>query len=114
MSKGKLSREYVQKVLKDHPRYEGFKVLQIPEMFEKLYAGYVIRRVNVIDIEPVQMQSYKGGIVGFCGAFSWDGSSVKSLDGDSYNSQAFVYAVKEISKNKKEIDELEIMVGNDW
>ena len=100
--------EQTRNILKNSDRYKGFALFGAPRRFSGWMAGKAVPLVQVHSTEPAG----KDGIVGFCGAFTWDGSEISSLDGDVYNKDMSVYGYKWFKNDSGNC--LDVLAGNDW
>lgn len=92
-------------------RYEGFKLLDHPVLLKDLFANIDVEYVQLHSTQMISGKDYKS-IVGFCGVFQWTDNQIKSLDGDSYTSEVFVYGYKWFVNEGERC--LDVLVGEDW
>ena len=98
--------------LSKNPLFEGFKLLDQPQKFSELFLNQNFDDVELVSIIRLMTEKNVGR---FLGAFEWKDNEIKSLDGDSYNSDMTVYGY-EFFENPEAgvLNGLSILVGNDW
>lgn len=101
--------EKIKEILNKNSRYDGFTLLDKPQQFNEMFAKQNFRCVNA---HSVQLCSGEEDIVGFCGAFEWNNGILEPLDGDTYNEGMYVLGYEITTRNG--IQELDILVGDDW
>lgn len=99
------------KELKKLDRYKKFVFLNKTEKFDVLFDKKDYEFVQVHDINFVNPNNIKVGIIGFSGVFEWKHGEITSLDGDSYYKDMDVYGYREVSVDGKTV--LDILV-KEW
>lgn len=101
-----------QEVIKDEERYRGFTLTEPPVKFCDLFAN---RDIPCVQLHSTQVYECgdKQGIVGFCGAFSWEDNELTPLDRDSYSKNTPVYGYAWFTDNEGRRC-LDILVGDEW
>lgn len=97
-------------------RYGSFTVLETPMPFSKFQSG---NKINLVQVHAVNVcicsdgTEYKCEEPMFCGVFEWDGETAHSLDGDTYNQDAIVYAYEWFNDDDGDLC-LDIITGEGW
>lgn len=94
-----------------NPRYAGFTLLDAPVPFNELFAGQPFATVQVHSAATYRVGADEG-VVGFCGAFAWDGRELTPLDGDSY-AAAMPVVGHDLFVNADGVECLDVLV-TDW
>lgn len=116
-------RRHKMKVTKDDilaavkgDQYNDFTILDTPMPFSEFQSGNKIALVQIHALN-VYMRSdgseFKDDELMFVGVFEWDGNNVRSLDGDTYNKDAVVYAYEWFHDDDGTLC-LDIVTGEDW
>ena len=100
-----------KKIVGSDIRYKDFVIMDAPAIFSEMFAG---QDIPCVQLHSIQVCGNEDGrdIVGFCGAFKWDGSEAIPLDGDSYTKNTIVYGYSWFMDEN--IKCLDILVGEDW
>lgn len=102
-------RELIERL----PRYKGFTLLDESKPFNEFFEDQSFDCVQVHCVTP--MESHPDDVYGWCGSFSWNDNTLKSLDGDSYNEKVMVLGYMEFTNPEAGVTKgLEILAENDW
>ena len=97
-----------------NPLYKNYTLMDKPLKFSELFRDQNFEVVELISIIRLASESMdKCGR--FCGSFGWIDNNLRSLDGDSYNSDMMVYGYMFFENSEAcIINGLSILVGSDW
>lgn len=97
-----------------NPLYKNYTLMDKPLKFSELFRSQNFEVVELRSIIKLDSESMdKCGR--FCGSFGWIDNKLKSLDGDSYNSDMIVYGYMSFENPEACIIKgLSILVGSDW
>ena len=84
------------KAIKNLERYKDFTFLGHIEDFSEVFKG---KDFDIVQVHDTTLISDGKDIVGFAGAFKWEGNKLTPLDGDSYTSHAQIFGYEEFKKD---------------